>query len=526
MNITQNIQKKLDLRQYKNALDQCTQQLESDPENTELWYLLSEIHLQTRAASKALTAIEKATALQPSDPKLLLQLANCLLATQNTTKALELAQTLMQTPLKSAQYHADLALLLNRLDLNEQSKQHYERAISYQPDDASLHYNLATAQRFLGEFNQANESLEKAIALNPKDYEAIALRSQIIRQTPSSNHVPQLETLLNSNIEHPPHEVQVCYALAKELEDIDESKKSFHYLKRGADLRRSYMQYNVEVDLEIMAAIQQVYNRSMCNDNVIGDKTIGHPSPEPIFIIGLPRTGTTLLERILGSHSQTFAAGELNNFAAQMMQLVRQQFPQSPSRIKLVEQTADIDFNQLGQSYIDSTRPQTGHTAHFIDKLPLNFLYAGLIHRALPNAKIIHLTRNPMDACYAIYKCLFKQAYPFSYNLDDLAQYYIAHHRLMNHWHEVMPGVIHQLSYEQLVNDTEQEAKKLLDYCELPWEEQCLRFYENKSATKTASAAQIRQPVYQSSLERWKNYEEQLQPLKNLLEKAGIKLDF
>jgi hypothetical protein len=166
----------------------------------------------------------------------------------------------------------------------------------------------------------------------------------------------------------------------------------------------------------------------------------------------------------------------------------------------------------------------SGKTPRFIDKMPLNFLYAGLIHRALPGAKIVHLQRHPLDTCYAIYKTLFRDAYPFSYSLEELGRYYLAYRGLMAHWESVMPGVIHTVTYEALVDDVERESRRLLEYCDLPWEDGCLRFYENRVASTTASASQVREPVYQSSVGKWHCYREQLQPLREILEQAGVDL--
>jgi hypothetical protein len=242
--------------------------------------------------------------------------------------------------------------------------------------------------------------------------------------------------------------------------------------------------------------------------------------------VGLPRTGTTLAERILGSHPAVFAAGELNNFALQMMQQLRVQFGQAKlPRHDLVEKSAELDFARLGQAYISSTRPRTGHTPHFVDKMPLNFLYTGLIHLALPRAKIIHLTRHPMDTCYAIYKRLFQDAYPWSYDLEEIASYYLAYRRLMAHWKAVLPGVIHELAYEDLVRDVEGEARRLTDFLDLPWDPQCVRFYEGSAISTTASASQLRQPVYSSSVGLWQKYAQALEPVAIKLSESGLAVD-
>jgi len=280
------------------------------------------------------------------------------------------------------------------------------------------------------------------------------------------------------------------------------------------------MRYSVKTDVDIMDQITRVFNQDFFSKD-----ESGHENEEPIFVIGLPRSGTTLLERILGSHSDVYAAGELGHFGIELTRLTRQQMAGSKAgRSQFISSSAQIDYRLLGESYISSTRPLTGKTLRFIDKLPFNYLYAGLIHRALPNAKIVSLRRHPMDSCYSMYKQLFRDAYPFSYDQHDLAAYYIAYHQLMAHWQALMPGVIHTVNYEDLVADTEGEARRLLEFCGLNWEAQCLEFHKNTSASTTASATQVRQKVYASSVGKWRAYQTELMPLRHALEEAGINL--
>jgi hypothetical protein len=244
----------------------------------------------------------------------------------------------------------------------------------------------------------------------------------------------------------------------------------------------------------------------------------GHVNAEPIFVIGMPRTGTTLLERILSSHSVVHPAGELQTFSVELAKHCKRVEGEAPSRAEdLVVRSALIDFTALGEDYIAGTRPGTGQTAHFVDKLPLNFLYAGLIHLALPKAKIVLLERDPMDTCYAIYKTLFEGIYPFSYDLEELANYFAAYRQLIDHWQSVMPGVMHVVKYEELVTDPEPVVDDLLSYCSLSYEEACRRFYENRNVSTTASAVAVREDLFQSSIGLWRNYEEQLKPVTEIL---------
>ena len=517
-NVWQSLRKK----DIKKAINISNLLVQEYPDFAAGWHAASHVAQAVRRPGPALIAIERALTLEPANIDWQLHRASCLLIcgnNENSTRLLHKMVTACDG--FSAEQLSQLAFLCSRIECHDEASQIYLKLITLEPNNGGHWYNLASVQRFQGRIEQAVESLDRAILLNGKDYEAYLLRSDLCKQTSASNHIAQLQSLLDDRIDVPAGEVQICFALAKELEDTGNSQESFKTLSQGATLRRKHINYNVEDDLKTIAAIMESFGSSM-----FATPSKGLSTREPVFVIGLPRTGTTLVERILGSHSEVFAAGELNNFAVQMMSQLRQQSGANKlSRKELVLQTAKLDFKKLGHAYLDSSRPLTGHTTHFVDKMPLNFLYAGLIHLAMPNAKIVHVTRHPMDTCYAIYKCLFQDAYPWSYDLEEIARYYSAYHQLMTHWNTVMPGVIYELEYENLVDDVEQEARKLLDYCELTWDPGCVRFHQSQTASTTASATQVRQPVYKTSVNRWKSYEQQLSPLRERLGNLGIEVD-
>ena len=461
----------------------------------------------------ALTAVEQALLLDARSVAWQLQKGLCLARLGRMADLGVVAEKLSTQQMKTAYQCSALGMLETQLGLRERAVKRYEQAISLQPDDARHYYNAACMQRSLGDLELAEKNFDAAILRNPADHESYKIRSDLRRQTAEKNHVAELTALLKGDISDPRGRVQLQYALAKELEDLGEWQRSIEVLQEGSQNRRRLMKYDVARDLETIAAIKRTFT-----EDVFAASAAGSDNAEAIFILGMPRTGTTLVERILASHSQVFAAGELNNFAAQLMVMVRaQNADKRVDRDEMVSSSAKLDFAQLGESYIDSTRPFTGKTPRFIDKMPLNYLYVGLIHLALPNAKIINVQRDPMDTCYAIYKQLFVDAYPFSYDLRELGQYYQAYHQLMEHWNRVLPGVIHTVKYEQLVGDIEVQTRALLSACDLDWQPECLSFYENKEASTTASAAQIRRPVYKSSIGKWRNYEEQLAPLSDML---------
>jgi tetratricopeptide (TPR) repeat protein len=500
------------------AVSACERLNKEFPEFGSGWHTTSQLATKLGNVPMALAAIEKALSLEPESTPWTIQKAQCLARIGDLKRVAPIVKQLSSRDIKSPYLLSALAMLHTQLGQREKAVKLYEKASRLEPREAMHFYNIACMQRSLGELEAAEENYDAAVRLNPADCESFKIRSDLRVQTNERNHVDELEDLLDKGIDDERGSIQVRYAVAKELEDLGEAQRSFEHLKAGSSQRRKLMKYDLERDIETIDAIMETFD-----SNVFAEAAEGNANDEAIFILGMPRTGTTLVERILASHSDVFAAGELNNFAAQLMTMLRAtNIDKKLSRDEFVKSSAALDFEQLGEAYISSTRPFTGHTARFIDKLPLNYLYVGLIHLALPNATIINLQRNPMDTCYATYKQLFVDAYPFSYDLEELAKYYVAYHRLMEHWNAVLPGVIHTIHYEELVDDIEGKTRHMLSACDLDWQEQCLRFYENKEASTTASTAQIRRPVYKSSVGKWKDYEEYLRPAVEILQRAGV----
>lgn len=399
----------------------------------------------------------------------------------------------------------------------------YRQAVKLRPADAPALYNLAASCIALGQLEQAEQLLDEVIRLAPTDYDAWQNRSTLRRQTAENNHVRQLQAVLGKLGPDDPGRVPLCYALARELEDLQRYGESFGYLQQGAVARRQRLDYDVDVDVAAMQLIEQTFTPGLLQSG----KT-GHDSNRPVFILGLPRSGTTLVDRILSAHSQVASLGEINTFALALMRGVSESGDSAAAvqtKSDLIRRASQIDFSLLGRRYAD-TIGEYGHTAgRLIDKTPLNFLYLGLIRLALPNARIIHLRRHPVDSCYAMYKTLFRMGYPFSYSLQDVGRYYIAYHRLMAHWRAAAPGSFLDVDYERLVNNQESESRRIIDWCGLEWEPGCLEFHKSSEPAATASAAQVRQAMYTSSVNLWRNYGQQLAPFVAKLREHGIPVD-
>jgi tetratricopeptide (TPR) repeat protein len=469
------------------------------------------------APAEALRQIEAALVHSPNDGQLLAQKARCLLTLGRRDDALIVAAKARKAgdqTLAALEGVAAFYALARREPLAVEA---YSRLLQLAPRDAGALFNRAALRRFTGDLDGAESDYDAALRINPHDHEAYFNRSDLRVQTLQHNHVAELQSLLGHGAGNWRGEVQLRYALAKEYEDLQQYAQSWQQVAAGAALRRRNLTYDVRRDIETVDWICQAFPGAKIS--------AGDPSPAPIFIVGLPRSGTTLVERILSSHSAVLPGGELDDFTLSLMEEVRARNPGlALSRRELIDRSAQLDFRALGARYLRRTCELARERAHFTDKLPLNYLYCGLIHRALPGARIIHVRRHPLAVCHAMYKTLFRQGYPFSYDLGEIAQYYLAYDRLMQHWRNSLPGVMHELSYERLISDQEGVTRSLLEFCGLEFEAGCLAFERNPAPAFTASASQVRRPLYQSSLALWTHYADQLEPLRQKLAAAGVAL--
>ncbi len=414
----------------------------------------------------------------------------------------------------AAASHAEIGDLWSVLGDYARALAAYGRAVELAPTRSRYWFNRAAVRRFLGDLGAAEQDYDEAIRLAPHDAQAYLNRADLRPQTIERNHIDELERALRAAPPDWRHQVPLRYALAKEYEDLGDHRASWHHLAAGAQLRRRNMRYDVRTDLATMEWIREAFPARAPSG--------GNPTDRPIFILGMPRTGSTLVERILGSHSDVHAGGELQDFGLAVVEAVRAHLGRDAGRREMVFASSLIDHAKLGGDYLRRTRLRTGDRGRFTDKLPLNYLYIGLIAQALPNARIVHVVRNPMATCYAVFKVLFDQGYPFSYELCELADYYIAYRRLMHHWHAVLPGRLIEITYEALVVDPASETRRLLDALGLAWEPACVDILANQSPSTTASASQVRRPIHRVGIDQWRHYEAQLSPVALRLRGAGI----
>ncbi|MFY8134671.1 MAG: tetratricopeptide repeat-containing sulfotransferase family protein [Aquimonas sp.] len=490
--------------------------LTESPADAEIRYFATEVCIAQGLLAEASEHIGHAIAAAPGQWPLVLKRARILLAQRRRDDfrraAVEASELAGCDPF--ALWEVGRAYM--GCDDPEAARPLFERAIGSGGDDAALHLDLATAQFFAGEFDQAERSLEVALARAPRMGEAVYLRSTLRRQRAERNHVGDLQARLQSVGGDPSARAAVLYALAKELEDLGDYEASIRALLEGAALKHAQLGYDVADEIASIDAIGSAYDAdalSRLADGVEGEGAI--------FIVGMPRSGTTLVERMLDRVPGVRSAGELMDFKQVLGDAARHAHAANPA-LSMVQASMTIDFDGLGREYMRGAREAAFGAAVFIDKMPVNFLYCGLIAKALPSARILHLVRDPMDAGYAVFKTLFNQAYFFSYEQTQLADYLACYHRIMAHWHAQMPGRILDVRYESLVTDTEAEARRVLDFCGLEWRPEVLSPDANARPSTTASAAQVREPVHPRSVGRWRQVANGLEPLRARLQQHGL----
>jgi tetratricopeptide (TPR) repeat protein len=384
----------------------------------------------------------------------------------------------------------------------------YKRALVLNPENARVHLSMGHALKTLGNREECERAYQNAIKHYPLSGEAYWSLANLKTYQFDSNEIVAMENAIKNNM-HQDELIQVYFALGKAYETNKNYKKSFKNYQKGNWEQRKKINYNAEEYKKYTDEIIQFFSSN--NDLLNINK--GYLTKDPIFILGLPRSGSTLIEQILSSHSLIEGTQELPNIMGISREIKSMDIDKKyPSNIKLLN---DDDFYNYGLKYINETKWTRSDKPYFIDKMPNNYIHIGLIKLILPNAKIIDARRNPMDACFSCFKQYFARGQHFTYDLDDIARYYKDYERLMDFWKSIFSDSIYTIKYEDVINDPHNEVHSLLNYLELDFEDSCLNFYKSKRPVKTASSEQVRQPIYKSGLDYWLNYEGDLLTLRN-----------
>lgn len=496
------------------AVDACEALLESQPNSNDALLLMAKARQQQARYEDMLQLVERALRRDALNVGLQLQYIGALQFCGKHDQAISHLATIEQNAKDDAGLLQKIAANYVLAGQYSEAHQCYLRAIELQGNNPVFWGNLASSYIAVGDLQQAEQAYSKVIGLTPNNYDAWYNRSTVRKQTRDSNHVGKLERTIKKLPHNDPGATPLNYALAKEYDDLGDDKRSFSALERGAKSLRRLLKYDVQAEVSLMRRITELFDEDYARN--VAPAT-GHRGP--IFVLGLPRSGTTLVDRILSSHSEVESKGEITDFARTLTRLCK-----STDKHVSLERSVQLSPEKFARTFVDSLDSYGLGSKRIIDKTPTNYLYIGLINKALPDAPIVHVRRHPVDSCLAMYRTLFKMAYPFSYDLDDLAEYYIAYDALMQHWRTLFSDKLLEVSYEDLVKNQERVSKEMIAHCGLRWEDQCLEFDKNSAPVATASAVQVRKPMYRDALARWRRFEPQLEPLINKLKAAGIEI--
>ena len=460
-----------------------------------------------RRFAEAAAVYREALLLEPDCLPALVNLGKIASFLGDHAEAAHVLQQAVALAPERADLHALLAAALAADGKTEAALVHFERASALAPDNASVHGNRGTALSYLGRKAEAAEAFARAVALEPNNPAFRRAMLGIATVALGNPHLEALEKMV-SRLD-PSEAIAVPFALAKAYEDLGEPARAFAEWHKGNTAKHRASSYKLQTDLDRFQAIATTFTA----DFLVAHAGRGCANEVPVFVIGMPRSGTTLVEQILASHPQIFGAGE-QGILPRFINAGRagRDFPAQVSNL------ANVDWHALGAAYVEELTALAPQAARIIDKLPLNFQLVGLIRLALPGARFIHVKRDPLDTCFSCYSVLFDDDLDFSCDLEELGRYYNGYRRLMAHWRSVLPaGAMLEVQYENLVADLDAEAHRMVDYLGLPWDERCLAFHQSKRAVHTASALQVREPLYKNSVGRAAPYAPWLEPLRRVL---------
>jgi tetratricopeptide (TPR) repeat protein len=446
-------------------------------------------------------------------------LAMILLRLGRAAEAEAVIERAVQAPAGPAAAYNSLAHVSAALGRHERANALYRRATELGPDVSRHWYNLAASERSFGRLIEAESACDRAIQLDPREYRGYLLRSELRPQTAAANHIEPLRRELARPDLADEARVLLGYALGKELDDLGQYEEAFRCFALAANARRRRLAYDVAADESRLRQIMEAYPRG--SGGAAGPLA---DSSRFVFIVGLPRSGTTLLERILTGLPGARSNGETDNFEHALMAApAARRGPANQDVLEVFGRAAPADWDSVAAGYARLADPG-GSRNVILEKLPLNYLYLGAIKRALPRARIVLVSRSPVDVCFAMYRTLFGDAYPFTYDFEDLARYYAAYSRLIEHWRHAFGESIQEVGYEELVSDPRRTAGAVARACGLEWQDAAVEVEGNATVCLTQSAAQVRRPVYRSSVGRWTRYRTQLQPLIEALRRHGALL--
>lgn len=510
-------QERLSQKAYRDAHSLCMEVLKQSPSNPDAFYLLGILTADHNNHKKAVELFDRALASQSDHAPARAQKARSLIALNERDLALQAANEAAQSAALDAYALDTLGVVYTRAGRHAEAIDFYQRAVARAPDRGDYLYNYGAALQFLGRMDEARNVYRRAIACDPEDVRSYAGIVTITKQTEADNDIVQLTALFPRVAADPNASLNIGHAIAKAYEDLGDGAQALAWLHKAKAPKKQSLQYDPDFDRAIFAQAERLADMAVSRDV---------KEPGPIFITGMPRTGTTLVDRILSSHSRVTSAGELTDFGLLLKRAV-----QSPGPYVLDGPTLaaapDADLLEIGEQYVRRVRETVDiPTGVFTDKMPLNILYAPLLLQAIPNARVICLLRHPADTVLSNYRQLFATAfsyYNYAYDLETTARYYAQFRRLVEGFSQSLPGTrFTTVAYESVVADIETETRRLLNFAGLDFEQACIDFHSNAAPVATASSAQVRQPLYTSALARWKRYRPGIDPALEVLIEEGV----
>jgi len=493
--------------------------LRENPDNINALNLMGSICMAQNLYSDAEAFLRKAVGLAPDFAVAWTVLSASLKEQGNLEEAVEALEKALSLEPRNADWHSQLGILLMIWGKEERALVSLERALAINPDNAGALLSKGHVLKTMGDLDDAIRAYRAAAKARPDLGEVFWSLANLKTFRFDPDEVEIMQSQVDSGKLNDHSELHFCYALGKYFEDREDYPKAFEYYTQGGATKRKSVrfdpvQYDGQTDKIIEVFTPEFFEKRA---------SFGYSDAAPILIVGLPRSGSTLIEQILCSHSQVDGTAEL----ADLMTIGHRTGQNRFDKLIYPESLTDIyadSIEDLGKKYIERTFHHRQGAPYFTDKMPNNFPHIGFLHLILPNAKVIDARRHPLDSCFGTFKQLFAKGQPFSYDLFELGQYYKSYIRLMEHWDHVLPGKVLRVQYEDNVADQENQARRMIEHCGLKWEDQVLRFYETERAVKTASSEQVRQPIYNKSVNSWKRYETELADLILVLEDVLVKL--
>ena len=491
------------------------QALKNNPDNVDAMRMLAMLAATLKHFDDAERLLRRAVAIAPDFLAAVIDLGRVLKEQDRFEEAIGCFKKAIGINPNNPQTHFLLAGACAPAALNHEAVKEYQKTLELSPRHPGALLGLGNALKTIGRLDEAVRAYHDCIDVKPNNGETYWSLANLKTYRFSDEQLAEMEKRVEEdNASGDKSEVNFLFALGKAYDDRQDYERAWHYYERGNDKQRMLVQYDPVHTETINDGIIEVFDQALLEEK----SGSGHPDPAPIFVLGLPRSGSTLVEQVLASHSQVEGTSELPYLGRVATSLNRNR-PDGVNYPKAVRELEAENFAALGEDYVRYAQlHRTEGKPFFVDKMPNNFPTIGFLHLILPNARIIDARRHPLDACVGNYRQHYARGQTFAYDLTDIGEYYLQYQRMMDHWEEVLPGRILTVQYEEVVTDFDNQVRRILDYCNLPWEEDCIRFYETERPVRTASSEQVRQPIYTGALNFWRNYEAHLDELVEILE--------